>query len=179
MGMTSSEDLSIHVRAIDNGPQVFELAGTLDIATSPTVRGALLEASERGIHKMIVDLSGLEFIDSTGLGALIGGQRRGEGEGRQHRPRRARRPDLAPLPHHRTAADLRVLSFARRGVAWSAARRRLVVRVRLVKQGDDVLHRRRVPGGAQAVAYLQRAARIRRRDDVRCDLGDALDLAPA
>jgi anti-sigma B factor antagonist len=75
MGMTSSEDLSIHVRTTEAGPQVVELAGTLDIATSPTVRGALVEAFER------VDLSGLEFIDSTGLGALIGGQRRAKEKG--------------------------------------------------------------------------------------------------
>lgn len=81
MGMTSSEDLSIHVRTTEAGPQVVELAGTLDIATSPTVRGALVEAFERGVHKMIVDLSGLEFIDSTGLGALIGGQRRAKEKG--------------------------------------------------------------------------------------------------
>jgi anti-sigma B factor antagonist len=56
--------------------QVFALQGSLDIATSPTVRASLLEASERGDHRIIVDLSGLEFLDSTGLGALIGAQRR-------------------------------------------------------------------------------------------------------
>ena len=31
---------------------------------------------ERGDHRLIVDLTRLEFLDSTGLGALIGGQRR-------------------------------------------------------------------------------------------------------
>ncbi len=33
-------------------------------------------ASERGDHKLIVDLTKVDFLDSTGLGALIGGQRR-------------------------------------------------------------------------------------------------------
>jgi anti-sigma B factor antagonist len=69
------EDLSIHVH-VSGGMHVFELIGSLDIATAPTVRAALLEASERGDHKLIVDLTKLEFLDSTGLGALIGGQRR-------------------------------------------------------------------------------------------------------
>ncbi len=69
------EDLSIHVR-VSGGMHVFELIGSLDIATAPTVRAALLEASERGDHRLIVDLTKLEFLDSTGLGALIGGQRR-------------------------------------------------------------------------------------------------------
>jgi anti-sigma B factor antagonist len=69
------EDLSIHVHVIDD-VQVFELTGSLDIATSPTVRAALTSASERGSHRLIVDLTRVDFLDSTGLGALIGGQRR-------------------------------------------------------------------------------------------------------
>src|ERR1700676_4854211 len=69
------EDLSIHVHVVD-GIQVFELTGSLDIATSPAVRAALVSASERGDHRLIVDLTRLEFLDSTGLGALIGAQRR-------------------------------------------------------------------------------------------------------
>ncbi len=69
------EDLSIHVHVVDD-VQVFELTGSLDIATSPTVRAALTSASERESHRLIVDLIGVEFLDSTGLGALIGAQRR-------------------------------------------------------------------------------------------------------
>ncbi|MFN2459844.1 MAG: STAS domain-containing protein [Candidatus Velthaea sp.] len=69
------EDLSIHVH-VQGGTTVFELVGSLDIATSPTVRAALLEASERGDHGLVVDLTKVDFLDSTGLGALIGAQRR-------------------------------------------------------------------------------------------------------
>jgi anti-sigma B factor antagonist len=69
------EDLSIHLHVVE-GSQVFELTGSLDIATSPTVRATLTSASERGDHKLIVDLTKVDFLDSTGLGALIGGQRR-------------------------------------------------------------------------------------------------------
>ena len=69
------EDLSIHVHVVD-GAQVFELTGSLDIATSPTVRATLVSASKRGDHRLIVDLTRVDFLDSTGLGALIGGQRR-------------------------------------------------------------------------------------------------------
>jgi anti-sigma B factor antagonist len=69
------EDLSIHVHSL-GGMNVFELTGSLDIATSPTVRASLIEASERGDHRIIVDLTRVEFLDSTGLGALIGAQRR-------------------------------------------------------------------------------------------------------
>jgi anti-sigma B factor antagonist len=69
------EDLSIHVH-VAGEMQVFELVGSLDIATSPTVRAALTSASERGSHRLVVDLTQVDFLDSTGLGALIGGQRR-------------------------------------------------------------------------------------------------------
>lgn len=72
---THHEDLSIHVH-VSGGMNVFELTGSMDIATSPTVRAALTEASERGDHKLIVDLIKVDFLDSTGLGALIGAQRR-------------------------------------------------------------------------------------------------------
>jgi anti-sigma B factor antagonist len=61
---------------VTDGMNVFELSGSLDIATSPTVRASLTEASERGDHRIIVNLSDVEFLDSTGLGALIGAQRR-------------------------------------------------------------------------------------------------------
>jgi anti-sigma B factor antagonist len=74
-GQQHHEDLSIHVHVLDD-IEVFELTGSLDIATSPTVRAALTSASERGGHQLIVDLTRVDFLDSTGLGALIGGQRR-------------------------------------------------------------------------------------------------------
>lgn len=72
---THHEDLSIHVH-VSGGMNVFELTGSMDLATSPTVRAALTEATERGDHKLIVDLTKVDFLDSTGLGALIGAQRR-------------------------------------------------------------------------------------------------------
>lgn len=70
------DDLNIHLRSSDDETQIFELQGSLDIATSPTVRAALLDSAQRGQHRIVVDLSRLDFIDSTGLGALIGSQRR-------------------------------------------------------------------------------------------------------
>ena len=69
--------LSLDVQTTPDGKtQIFVLHGTMDIATSPTVRAALVEAAEHDRHDVIVDLSNLDFLDSTGLGALIGGQRR-------------------------------------------------------------------------------------------------------
>ncbi len=58
------------------GAQVFKLRGSLDVGTSPSVRAALSEAVSEGPHDIVVDLTNVEFLDSTGLGALIGAPRR-------------------------------------------------------------------------------------------------------
>jgi len=71
------DELSIDLKTEDGGETlVFKLRGSLDLATAPTVRAALAEATEKGGHHLIVDLTQLEFLDSTGLGVLIGAHRR-------------------------------------------------------------------------------------------------------
>ena len=73
----AQDTLTIDVSTARNGEvQLFALGGSLDIATSPSLRAALLEAAEHGKHDIVVDLSKLEFVDSTGLGALIGAHKR-------------------------------------------------------------------------------------------------------
>ncbi len=72
-----NDELNIMLRAENDGETlVFALNGSLDLATAPTVRAALLDAIEKSNHNLIVDLSQLEFLDSTGLGVLIGAHRR-------------------------------------------------------------------------------------------------------
>jgi anti-sigma B factor antagonist len=71
------DTLGIDVTSTNEGKtQIFALHGSLDIATSPTLRAALLEAADHAGHLLVVDLSQLDFLDSTGLGALIGAHKR-------------------------------------------------------------------------------------------------------
>lgn len=71
------DELGIDLKTEDGGGTlVFKLRGSLDLATAPTVRAALAEATDKGSHHLIVDLTQLEFLDSTGLGVLIGAHRR-------------------------------------------------------------------------------------------------------
>ena len=73
----SHDSLSIDVTSTPDGNvALFALGGSLDLATSPSLRAALLEAADRKDHEIVVDLSHIEFLDSTGLGALIGAHRR-------------------------------------------------------------------------------------------------------
>jgi anti-sigma B factor antagonist len=45
--------------------------GEIDIASSDELRAALLGLMDQGARHVVVDLAELDFIDSTGLGALI------------------------------------------------------------------------------------------------------------
>ena len=73
----SQDELHIDLKTEDGGELlIFKLRGSLDLATSPTVRAALMEGTEKGKRDLVVDLTQLEFLDSTGLGALIGAHRR-------------------------------------------------------------------------------------------------------
>jgi anti-sigma B factor antagonist len=78
----SHDELSIDLKKENHGEALlFKLRGSLDIATSPTVRAALTDATEHDNKEIIVDLTQLEFLDSTGLGALIGAHRRAAQQG--------------------------------------------------------------------------------------------------
>jgi anti-anti-sigma factor len=50
---------------------VIALAGESDVYTYDQLRGALESAAAQGVSLLIVDLSGLEFMDSTGVQVLL------------------------------------------------------------------------------------------------------------
>ncbi|MDY0087040.1 MAG: STAS domain-containing protein [Coriobacteriia bacterium] len=52
------------------------LVGEVDVYTAPRLKDALIEQIESGCTRIIVDLEGVGFIDSSGLGVLVGGLRR-------------------------------------------------------------------------------------------------------
>lgn len=60
----------------DGDAIVYTLKGSLDFETAPSLRAALIEAADEGKHDIVVDLMHLEFLDSSGLGALIGAHKR-------------------------------------------------------------------------------------------------------
>jgi|1186.fasta_scaffold150087_2 anti-sigma B factor antagonist len=59
-----------------NGYAVLAPEGEVDVATSPDLKAAITSTLVEGGTHVVVDLLAVEFIDSTGLGALIGGRRR-------------------------------------------------------------------------------------------------------
>lgn len=59
-----------------NGWAVLTADGEIDIATAPRLREQLIAMINDGANRIVVDLSGVDFIDSTGLGVLIGALKR-------------------------------------------------------------------------------------------------------
>jgi anti-sigma B factor antagonist len=53
------------------GWQVLTVRGEVDITTTPRVRSQLISLLSEGEPQLIVDLEGVQFMDSSGLGALV------------------------------------------------------------------------------------------------------------
>lgn len=66
-------DLDTNAR---NGYVVVSVWGEVDVYTAPQLRERLVELIDQGHYHIVVDLSQVEFLDSTGLGVLVGGLRR-------------------------------------------------------------------------------------------------------
>jgi anti-sigma B factor antagonist len=54
-----------------DGAVVVRLGGELDLYNAATVRQTLVEVAGAAPERLVVDLSEVEFIDSTALGALV------------------------------------------------------------------------------------------------------------
>ena len=63
------------------GTVTVRLHGEVDVLVVDQVRVALTDALTAGPRSMVVDLSDLSFIDSTGLGALVFGFQRARDAG--------------------------------------------------------------------------------------------------
>ncbi len=69
-------DITINVREERKGLSVVELAGEIDVYTSPKVKDAVGALIDKGVYNLVIDLERVKYIDSTGLGVLIGGLKR-------------------------------------------------------------------------------------------------------
>jgi len=69
-------ELTLNVHSEDPGFTVIEVSGEIDVYTAPKLRERLISLVESGSYQLIVDMEGVEFLDSTGLGVLVGGLKR-------------------------------------------------------------------------------------------------------
>lgn len=59
-----------------DGVTTVRLSGEIDTYTVPQVRGAFQKVPATTGHKVVVDLTDVTFLDSSGIGAIIGLHRR-------------------------------------------------------------------------------------------------------
>ena len=65
-------DIKIDTRSLEGKAQVVEIQGEIDVYTSPKVKEIITELIEKESFNLIINLEGVRYIDSTGLGVLIG-----------------------------------------------------------------------------------------------------------
>lgn len=57
----------------ETGATVVAPIGRLDMVAAPQLRAIVTETVAGGSNRLVVDLGGTQFLDSSGLGALIAG----------------------------------------------------------------------------------------------------------
>jgi anti-sigma B factor antagonist len=69
-------EFAIEDHRADNGAHIVAVTGEIDLFTAPEFKQRMNQPIEEGVERLIVDLSGTTFIDSSSLGVLIGAHRR-------------------------------------------------------------------------------------------------------
>lgn len=65
-------DLNVTSRQ-EGGRAVVGVAGEIDVYTAPVLRERIRDLTAEGHYRLVVDLTDVDFLDSTGLGVLVGG----------------------------------------------------------------------------------------------------------
>jgi anti-sigma B factor antagonist len=63
--------LEVETRQADNGVTVVAPTGRLDVAGAPALKEAISEVVKNGPSRIVIDMQGVSFVDSTGLGSVI------------------------------------------------------------------------------------------------------------
>jgi anti-sigma B factor antagonist len=63
--------LEVQTRTTENGITVVAPSGRLDVAGAPALKAAIGDAVKSGPSRLVIDMEGVSFVDSTGLGSVI------------------------------------------------------------------------------------------------------------
>lgn len=105
--MVASQSLELRTEQDDTRATVF-VAGEVDYGTASQLRSSLVDLAHDGVDA-VVDLTGVTFIDSTGLSVLVQTKQRFESTGNRlsvtgAQPRVARVLELSGLTDYLTGA---------------------------------------------------------------------------
>jgi len=65
-------DLTLATREVGE-TTVVAVGGEIDVYTAPKLRDKITELVGAGVYDIVIDLEAVEFLDSTGLGVIVGG----------------------------------------------------------------------------------------------------------
>ena len=65
-------DLTLTTREA-GGKTIVAVGGEIDVYTAPKLRDKITELVADGVYDIVIDMEEVEFLDSTGLGVLVGG----------------------------------------------------------------------------------------------------------
>lgn len=69
-------NFKMDMHTLDQGVPMIELEGEVDVYTAPQLKQQVIGVLESGAKELIVDLTRVDYLDSTALGVLIGGLKR-------------------------------------------------------------------------------------------------------
>lgn len=74
--------MDLSLKAFEQDPfYVIEVGGEVDVYTAPKLRETIVAAVDAGNQRLIIDVEKVDFLDSTGLGVLVGSLKRVRAEG--------------------------------------------------------------------------------------------------
>jgi anti-sigma B factor antagonist len=73
---TRMQDFTVEIIGPTGDCAVLQITGELDAYTAPVLRDRMRDLTAVGVRYVIADLRQVDFLDSTGLGVLIGGLKR-------------------------------------------------------------------------------------------------------
>ena len=68
-------DMTVSVEELD-GWALVRASGDIDVATAPRLREQLVNVIAGGQARVVLDLDGVDFLDSTGLGVIVSALKR-------------------------------------------------------------------------------------------------------
>jgi len=72
--MAEEVQFSVDIEKVRDGAAILRLAGEVDVATAPILVSSFRDLAEQKLTEVVVDTSGVTFMDSSGLHALIQGK---------------------------------------------------------------------------------------------------------